>query len=76
MNLNICKLHPDAITPTDSTGRAAVDKGYRWRPIDDTTPRWQKLQPINRDAGIADYGVLHGQAPWWTHWAPLPTFED
>ena len=37
---------------------AVVQDGYYWRPIDEKTPRGAKLQLINRQAGVAAYGVL------------------
>jgi hypothetical protein len=61
---------------SDSTKAAVVDKSYHWRPITKDTPRGQKLQLINRRYGIAQYGELHTGNTWFTHWCPLPTFED
>jgi len=64
-------------TVTQTTDRAAVvDKGYHWRLIDERTPRGTKLQLVRRDAGVALYGVLGSDNEFFTHWAPLPTFED
>jgi hypothetical protein len=64
-------------TVTQTTDRAAVvDKGYHWRLIDERTPRGTKLQLVRRDAGVALYGVLGSDNDFFTHWAPLPTFED
>jgi hypothetical protein len=60
----------------DSTNAAVVDDQYPWRPITADTPRGQKLQLINRQSGVAQYGELHTDATWFTHWAPLPTFRD
>lgn len=60
-----------------STDRAAiVAPGFHWLPIDARTPRGQKLQLINRDAGVACYGTIGTEVHFWTHWAPLPTFAD
>lgn len=61
---------------TDSTKSALVDHGYHWRPITAATPRGVKLQLINRQAGVAIYGKLGKANDFWTHYAPLPTFED
>lgn len=41
---------------TDNT--AVIDKGYHWIPINADTPRGSKVQLINRDYGVAQYGVL------------------
>lgn len=62
---------------TDKThdGAAAIDRGYHWRRIDDNTPLGTKLQLVNKSAGVATYGRIYSRDPWWTHWAPLPTFE-
>lgn len=30
---------------------------------------------INKSAGVAQIGVLHGDGPFYTHWAPLPTWR-
>lgn len=59
-----------------STGAAIVAPGFRWLPIDDRTPRGCKLQLINRPAGVACYGNLGTREDFFTHWAPLPVFED
>lgn len=61
---------------TDSTKSALVDHGYHWLPITSATPRGVKLQLINRAAGVAIYGKLGKDTDFWTHYAPLPTFED
>ena len=53
---------------------AVVQDGYYWRPIDEKTPRGAKLQLINRQAGVAAYGVLGTHTSHWTHWAPLPVW--
>lgn len=60
----------------DSTRTASVDRGYHWQPITPSTPRGVKMQLINRSAGVATYGKLETDAGFWTHYAPLPTFED
>ncbi len=60
-----------------STDRsAAVDRDYKWLPIDANTPRGVKLQLINKTAGVAQYGRLGTREDFFTHWAPLPTFKD
>lgn len=64
------------MTKLDSSGAAAVDYTYPWRTIDENTPRGVKLQLIDRSAGVATYGSLRTDPEHWTHWAPLPTFQD
>jgi hypothetical protein len=65
---------PDATRlTTDRT--AVVDGAYRWREIDDSTPKGVKLQLIRQGAGVAIYGTLGTSTDWFTHWAPLPTFR-
>ena len=61
---------------TDSTARVVVDKSYHWQPIDEHTPRGQKLQLIHRPSGVANYGILGTGSVWETHWCKVPTFED
>lgn len=65
---------PDYRPSTD--GAAVVAPRFPWKPINQQTPRNCKLQLINRAAGVACYGVLGLNPGHWTHWAPLPTFED
>jgi len=55
---------------------AAVDVSYPWLPINENTPRGVKLQLINRQAGVAQYGRLGAKDTFFTHWAPLPKFMD
>lgn len=64
------------MTTLDSSGAALVDDTYYWRCIDQNTPRGAKLQLINRAAGVATYGSLATDPGFWTHWAPLPRFEE
>ena len=62
---------------SDSTGKAVVDKGYRYQRITADTPLNQKMILVNRAAGNATFGVL-ARYPhkFFTHWAPMPTFDD
>jgi hypothetical protein len=56
----------------------AIDPEYHWLEIDKDTPRCVKLQLINKAAGVAVYGVYldpYCTDPYFTHWAPLPTFR-
>lgn len=60
----------------ESSDKAAVvAPGFHWIPIDENTPRGCKLQLINKNSGVACYGSLDTEVGFWTHWAPLPTFE-
>ena len=63
------------MTDLDSSKTVAVDRAYHWRPIDKDTPRGVKLQLIHQAAGVATYGTVTGSRTFWTHWAPLPTFQ-
>lgn len=59
------------MTQLDSTGTAAVDADYFWRPIE-SCPRGVKVQLLGL-GGVAVYGHFNGsQKTFWTHWAPLP----
>lgn len=49
-----------------------VDTNYFWRPIDDLTPRYVKLQLLSK-GGIAMHGVLQKKQDFYTHWTPLPS---
>ena len=58
-----------------SDGAAVVDTTIHWIPITEKTPPSGKVQLINRKLGVAVYGnYARGQG--WTHYAPLPTFND
>lgn len=64
---------------TDSSSSAVVDQSYYWLPIDSNTPRACKLQLINKQAGVAMYGILDYTSVedmFWTHWCPLPKFKQ
>lgn len=64
------------MTPDFNTERSvAINRDTKWIPIDEHTPRGVKLQVINRHAGVAQYGVLHTNNTFYTHWFPLPTFD-
>lgn len=63
-------------TRVDNTGQAAVDSDYYWIPIDSSTPRGCKLQLINKQAGVAMYGVLSYSDNFFSHWCPLPKFKE
>jgi len=60
----------------DNTHVALIDKGYHWRSIGADTPRGSKMQLINRRYGVAIYGPISSHERFFTHWAPLPTFQD
>lgn len=61
---------------TITTGAAVVNTQTRWIPIDGNTPRGTKLQLINKKARVAVYGVLGPRDDFFTHWHPLPVFDD
>ena len=62
---------------TSSDGQAKVDPNYYWISIDKDTPIGSKIQLINKDAGVAIYGTISSHIDcWFTHWAPLPKFDD
>ena len=64
----------DQMTDLNTAKTVAIDKSYRWRLIDENTPRGVKIQLINKSHGVAVYGQYQPGMEW-THWAPLPTFE-
>ena len=66
--------HQNKPAPQDSTGAAAVDPAYHWRPVNTDTPRGTKLQLIVEGDGVAHHGQYQPGSNW-THWAPLPTFK-
>ena len=55
----------------DSTGTAAVDPDYFWRPIE-TCPRGVKVQLLGD--GVAIYGIYKGEK-FYSNWAPLPKLK-
>lgn len=62
-------------TKLTSDRAALVDAEYHWREIaTDPPPCGVKIQLINKQAGIAQYGTYTRHNDWYTHWAPLPTF--
>lgn len=67
---------PRSFPPTpDSTKKAVVSSATQYRAIDRDTPRGVKMILINRSAGVAVMSALGSDASFFTHWAPLPTFE-
>ena len=60
---------------TNKDKTAVIDPSYHWMPIS-TAPLGKKVQLINEAAGVATYGQVNGsKEQFFTHWAPLPTFE-
>lgn len=60
-----------------SDGSTSVDPTYHWLTIDKNTPIGSKIQLINKSAGVAIYGSISSHIDcWFTHWAPLPKFDD
>lgn len=61
--------------PTNKDRTTVIDPSYHWQPIS-TAPFGKKVQLINKDAGVAVYGHVNAtKEQFFTHWAPLPTFE-
>jgi len=61
----------------NSSRTAVVSNQTHWQPIDADTPRGAKMLLINRhQSGVATIGALGTGIPWFTHWAPLPRFEE
>ena len=63
------------MTDTNTEKTAIIDRSYHWRKIDSDTPLGIKMQLINKQYGVAMYAILGSTNKWFTHWAPLPTFE-
>ena len=73
----LIKLHLQGIDmDIDSTKTTVVDKTYHWKRSTKDTPRGQKLQLINKQAGVAMYSILKEGDTFFTHYAKLPTFEE
>lgn len=53
----------------------AVSTEVCWMPIDDKTPLGVKMMLINKRQGIAVISIRRAQDSW-THWFPLPRFEE
>ncbi len=60
----------------DSSKTAVVDSSLRYRPIDSNTPRGMKMILIRKDAGVAQIGTLWHNDTFFTHWFPLPRFDN
>jgi hypothetical protein len=54
---------------------AVVTPKFKWLPIDDATPIGARMLLIERRQNIC-YVRTHQRGDGFTHWAPLPTFED
>lgn len=50
-----------------------VSSNQAWKLIDESSPQGVKVLLIDRKAGVATLGHIDEQ---FTHWAPLPRFED
>lgn len=55
---------------------AVVSPGLKYMPIDANTPRGSKVLLINKSARVATIGSVGTHETFFTHWHPLPTFED
>jgi len=79
-NIVWVRAEPEAATPPaptqDGSQAAVVDRSYSYRPITPETPRGKLMVVANRQAGVAKIGVIRSGDDFWTHWAPLPVFED
>lgn len=53
-----------------------VDTRTVWKRIDEHTPRGVKLQLISRAARVAQYGQYKDGDTFYTHWHPVPVFEE
>lgn len=60
----------------DSTGTAVVEPKNRWLRINANTQRGATMLLINRNAGRATLGQLGTGDTFFTHWYPVPTFDD
>lgn len=66
-----------AVSKYSSDGAAIVDHNFHWKKITQDTPKRVKVQLVNITEGVADYGrITRFPHPFFTHWAPLPTFKD
>lgn len=57
-------------------GKVLVNDTYLYRLITKEAPFGTKCLLINRSAGVACVGVLNHTNTFFTHYAPIPTFED
>lgn len=73
---NAIQYKEDHRQSLDSTGTALVRKDWHYQPITPETPRGKVMLLINKEAKRAQVGVLLPGDTHWTHFAPLPTFED
>ena len=62
---------------TTTTNKAAViDKDYHWLSVRaNPPPGGSRMLLINRRYGVAVISN-YTKDNYWTHWCPLPTFED
>lgn len=59
---------------TDKTAAVATDTF--WQLIDSDTPTGVKMLLINKHFGVAIVSTYCGDRLQWTHWHPLPKFEE
>lgn len=59
----------------DSTRSAVVAPEVKWIPIDEHTPIGVRMQLCEKAQGVA-YIRTHLKGDGFTHWFPLPTFDD
>lgn len=56
-------------------GAAVVAPSVKWLKIDKDTPVGSRMQLIERAQGVA-YTRIHHKGDNFTHWFPLPTFDE
>lgn len=52
-----------------------VSNVQKWTPVGPETPMGCKVQLINKGANCSTHGHYDGKNKFWTHWAPLPSWE-
>jgi len=66
--------HPTRINSSQS---ALVSPVLKWQPISKATPLGRQIQLINKDDGVAMYGVIASHSDnRFTHWFEMPRRED
>lgn len=59
----------------NSERTVAIAPNVKWIRIDEHTPRGVKVQLISEHYGVAQYGLYTPGNTFFTHWAPVPTFD-
>lgn len=58
-----------------SDGAAIVAPDFHWIPIDENTPIGKSILLISKKSGVLQKGQYVKNDPFFTHWAPMPTFK-